>query len=293
MKLGLRVDVDTLRGTRDGVPRLLKLFQEQGITASIFFSVGPDNMGRHIWRLLHPSFFWKMVRSSAPALYGWEILLRGTLIPGPKIADRCAEIIRSAAENGHEIGLHAWDHHAWQSQIEQMSASEIEQHLREAFNAISRICGSPPVCSAVPGWKCTETVLLQKEKFPFRYNSDCRGEAPFLPQAKEQTLSQPQIPVTLPTYDEWIGRNGITDANYNALLLEQIESTPFPVLTIHAEVEGIQKYPLFQAFLRQCRKRDIQPVPLSALLPENQKLPTARIQSKPFPGREGTLAVQS
>ena len=292
MKLGLRIDVDTYRGTKLGVPSLCDALAKHGVKGSFFFSVGPDNMGRHIWRLLKPAFLLKMLRSNAASLYGWDILLRGTFFPGPVIGKKWAPMIRRAADEGHEIGLHAWDHHAWQAKIDRMSAEEIYQHLEKGVQMLTDICGSAPTCSAAPGWKGNETMLLQKERFPFLYNSDCRGDSLFMPVVSGSRLTQPQVPVTLPTYDEIIGQDGITNENFNEHILSLMQPDQLNVLTIHAEVEGIVCRGMFDAFLSKAALQGIDVVPTQELLTAEDDLPADRVVPRVLPGREGWIAFQ-
>jgi len=271
----------------------LNLFAEQNIKASFFFSVGPDNMGRHLWRLLKPAFLLKMLRSNAASLYGWDILLRGTFWPGSKIGERLPHIIQETSNDGHEIGLHAWDHHRWQAKAEQMPRKEIAQQLELGVQTLNNILKQTVTCSAAAGWKCTNNVLLEKNLFNFQYNSDCRGFSIFTPIANNQ-ICTPQIPVTLPTYDEVIGHNGITDANYNEYLFSLIKPDRLNVLTIHAEVEGISRSDLFSEFLQMAWEKQIQCVPLGKLLPiDNKDIPPGEIELKAIKGREGTVCWQS
>ena len=239
-QVGLRIDVDTYRGTRLGVPALCESLARHDIRATFFFSVGPDNMGRHLFRLMRPSFLWKMLRTNAPGLYGWDILLRGTLGPGPTIGRKLPGIIRACAAAGHEIGLHAWDHHAWQQKVATMSGPDIRKTLEQGMSLLTEILGRPPTCSAAPAWRCTDQVLIEKLQFPIVFNSDCRGDQIFRPVVGGVELTQPQIPTTLPTYDEVIGRQGIGPANFNEFLLDQLKPGHLNVLTIHAESEGIR-----------------------------------------------------
>lgn len=290
-EIGLRIDVDTFRGTHDGVPNLCRLFKEEDIKATFFFSVGPDNMGRHLWRLLKPAFLWKMLRTNAASLYGFDIIFKGTFWPGPNIGRKLKDIIKDTVSLGHEIGLHAWDHHRWQSKIEKMSSEEIYSEIEKGVNAIKEITGSFPSCSAAPGWKCTEEVLLQKEKFPFEYNTDCReATEPFIPVADGKELTQPQIPVTLPTYDEVLGKNGITNENYNEFMLSQLKKDSLNILTIHAEAEGISCLEMFREFVRKAKEMDYEFVPLCGVVQDKASLKKGSIKLREIPGREGVLA---
>ena len=292
-RIGLRIDVDTYRGTRDGVPRLCRILDEHGTRGSFFFSVGPDNMGRHLWRLARPAFLLKMLRTRAVSLYGWDIVLRGTFWPGAVIGRRLAPTLRAAAAAGHEIGLHAWDHHAWQARIGHVAAPWVRAELARGVDALTASAGRPPTCSAAPAWKCDDTVLREKARLPFAFNSDCVGTSVFRPVVDGKVLAQPQVPATLPTYDEAIGRGGVTAANYNEYILGLVRADALNVLTIHAEAEGIVAASLFDRFLAAAAAQGIAVVPLGCLVAEAGEPPPGRLVPGHVPGREGWLARQA
>ena len=289
--VGLRVDVDTLRGTRVGVPHLLALLTRHRIRATFFFSVGPDNMGRHLWRLLRPAFLVKMLRTRAASLYGWDILLRGTLWPGPEIGGRCAAIIRQAAVDGHEVGLHAWDHQRWQSRLTRLSRQALDAELRRGYEALADILGKAPDSFAAPAWQVTPEALAILDQFPFRFQSDCRGTGPFWPIIDGRRYHHAQVPTTLPTYDELIGV-ACTPETYNDHLLALIRPDCCNVLTIHAEVEGVACFDQFADFLHKAAERGLTFAPLGEILASAGEIPEAGMVQQTVAGRDGWIACQ-
>jgi undecaprenyl phosphate-alpha-L-ara4FN deformylase len=289
--VGLRVDVDTMRGTCTGVPKLIDLLACYDIVASFFFSVGPDNMGRHLWRLMRPAFLAKMIRTRAARLYGWDIFVRGTFCPGPVIGKRCPEPIKETAGAGHEVGLHAWDHHKWQARMESMGQQVLSREIQRGYDLLADILGRHPDCFAAPAWRTTPEVLQVTDQFPFRYHSDCRGGSIFRPIVDGLRLNHVQVPTTLPTYDELIGLK-CTPETYNEHLLRMIRSDHLNVLTIHAEVEGIRCLHLFDDFLDKARRREIVFKPLGAILRQTQEIVESGIQKSTAPGRDGWIARQ-
>ena len=292
--IALRIDVDTFRGTGRGVPQLCKILADHNVCGTFYFSVGPDNMGRHLWRLLKPAFLWKMLRTNAAGLYGPEIILMGTAWPGPRIGKHHAAAIKAAADAGHEVGFHAWDHHYVQAHLMTMSAGAMRKELTRGLEELTRICGFAPKTTAAPGWRANEQLLAVKKEFDLTYNSDCRGTTPFYPVVDGEKLSQLQIPVTLPTYDEILGRNGVTDENYNDYQISLLREDELNVLTIHAEAEGGRCASLFDAYLKAVLSKGYRVIPLCTAASEvEETAQEGRIVLADFPGREGVLAVQN
>ena len=89
-KIALKVDVDTLRGTREGTPNLGRAFDKLDLKATFLFSLGPDHTGWALKRVFRPGFLKKVSRTSVVEHYGIKTLLYGVLLPGPDIGRMAA-----------------------------------------------------------------------------------------------------------------------------------------------------------------------------------------------------------
>jgi undecaprenyl phosphate-alpha-L-ara4FN deformylase len=258
-----------------------------------FVTLGPDNMGRHAWRLLRPAFAMKMMRSGAASLYGWDILLRGTFWPGQEIGWHLVDTLRLPERGGHEVGLHAWDHHRWQVGAECLPDETLNLQLERAIEAFVRVYGRAPSFAAAPGWRFDERLLTLPASRGFTWRSDARGAAePFLPMLGQVPLPQPQVPVDLPTYDEGVGRGPGADERWNASLLERLADGEPHVLTVHAESEGGAKAALFERFLDAALAAGHRFEPLGEWMRRFGSPQAARIARGSVPGREGWLCVR-
>jgi undecaprenyl phosphate-alpha-L-ara4FN deformylase len=148
--------------------------------------------------------------------------------------------------------------------------------------------------SAAAGWRATEAAIAVKNSLGFDYNSDCRGSSIFIPQVGQREMV-PQIPVTLPTYDEIIGSDGVTDHSYNDAVLDAIRPDALNVYAVHAEVEGMARAALFDDLLHKARARGMVLQPLRQLLQgvDLATLPRDRIFLRRVPGREGWVSWQA
>ncbi|WP_301102516.1 polysaccharide deacetylase family protein, partial [Propionivibrio sp.] len=170
--LALKIDVDTWRGTREGVPRLLDILYRHQAAATFLFSLGPDHTGRAITRVFRKGFLQKVSRTSVLEHYGLRTLLYGTLLPGPDIGRREAKLLRSVHDAGHEVGIHCWDHIRWQDHVAGQSAAWTQREMHRAATRFKEIFGFPARTHGAAGWQMNPAAYAGERELGFDYASD-------------------------------------------------------------------------------------------------------------------------
>jgi undecaprenyl phosphate-alpha-L-ara4FN deformylase len=294
MQLALKVDVDTLRGTLEGVPALAGALRAEGADATFLFSLGPDHTGRALRRVLRPGFFGKVSRTSVLEHYGVRTLLYGTLLPGPDIGRRGAAQMRRVQEAGFEVGIHCWDHTSWQDFVARRDAAWTRRQMLLAVERFGEVFGAAPQVHGAAGWQMNEAALALEEELGFRYASDTRGQAPFVPLLGGRRSRCPQLPTTLPTLDELIGIDGIGPGNvHEALLARTATPAAHQVFTLHAELEGMRLLPVLRRLLAGWRAQGYELVSMRTLFTglDIGAMRAAAVRAGSVPGRSGELAV--
>jgi peptidoglycan/xylan/chitin deacetylase (PgdA/CDA1 family) len=297
IRLALKVDVDTDRGTRTGVPQLAADCREFGVPACFLFSLGPDQTGRAIGRIFRPGFFKKVSRTGVVAMYGARTLLNGTLLPAPHIGRRHADVLRAVRDAGFEVGIHSYNHYRWQDHVQRLPLAEVRAEFLAARAEFRRIFGAEAQTAGAAGWQSNARSREVYDEAGLLYASDTRDGPPFFPRIEGRVFRTLEIPSTLPTLDELLGRPGYPDDRIVPHLLGRLRPDQLNVVTIHAEIEGMAKRALFRALLRACVDRGVAFIRLDALarelLVDRARIPIRDQILAPIEGRSGLVATQA
>jgi undecaprenyl phosphate-alpha-L-ara4FN deformylase len=291
-RLALKIDVDTWRGTLEGVPRLVEALKRHGAGATFLFSLGPDHTGRAIKRVFRRGFLKKVSRTSVVEHYGIRTLLNGTLLPGPDIGRPSglgADIMRRVRDGGFEVGIHCWDHVRWQDFVARRDAPWTEREMTRAVERFQWIFGWRAATWGAAGWQTNRHAAWFQER-TFSYASDTRGTHPFRPLWDGVQIGCPQLPTTLPTLDELIGVEPDPVRHLLSLTGKKDE-----VFTAHAELEGGKLLSHFETLLQGWRDQGYELVEMIELFQslDVAALPRHEVVYGEVPGRSGTLALQS
>jgi len=297
-KLALKINVDTLRGARVGVPHLIELLQKHGAQATFFFALGKDNTG------LAPRH--KLPRSpkgqkgiTRRERYGFAGTLYGSWLPAPDLGKHSAHLLRAVHEAGFDTAIHSWDRVLWQKQLVQADKATnewVEVEMAKAAKRYETILGQRPTAHGAAGWQMNRHALRLTQRLGLSYASDTRGTSPFLPVVEGEAVTCPQLPTTLPTMDELVGQNGITDETVADRLLALTHDAPAAghLFTAHAELEGGKLLAQFDKLLEGWKAQGYELISCRQLAEGLDKgaLPRCQVIHNEVPGRAGALLVQ-
>ena len=302
--LTLKIDVDTFRGTCEGVGNLVRILASHGAQATFLFSMGPDHTGWALRRAFRPGFFSKVTRTSVVEHYGIKTLMYGTLLPAPDIGKQCVEQMRAVRDAGFECGIHTWDHVLWQDNVRSHDATWTTRMMRKAYHRFTEVFGSAPLTHGAAAWQMNLHAFAEHDSAGYAYASDGRAMLkdngaladPAIGPHRLLGMACIQQPTTLPTLDELLGREidgkTITTANIAAHLLSLTEgATRDHVYTLHAELEGQKLAPIFEQLLAGWKAQGYQLASMADYYQKvkDQPLPDLPVRWGELPGRSGEL----
>ena len=283
-RIALKIDADTLDGTRIGIPKLSALLTQHQAQGTFFFSLGPDRSGC------------QARATSLKHLYNLKTRLLGRLLPAPNIGKRCVEQIRKVQADGFEIGIRAWDRVAWEDGIDKATSAWVDAEIGRAHKRFSEILADTPKSFAAPGWCGNRHALRLTQRLGYTYASDCRGSHPFIPVIDGEIVACPQIPTTLPTIDEVMALDpGLTAEKAGERILQLSKAIPGDhVFTLRAELEGMTHASTFEQLLTAWKEAGYTLVDLREIRAslEINELPRHAIEFAEIPGRPGRRMMQ-
>lgn len=256
-RLALKISVNTFRGARDGIPWLLETLQAYDAKATFFVTLGPDRSGRQLRQVFGRGGLARL--RTLRQHHDWGSLLYGWLLPAPTLGKRCAAVLRQMRDLGFEVGIQPWDRHAWQKRAATADNRWAEADMTRAIAAFRTLFDALPDAYSVGDGPGHRHTLRLQQRLGFLFAADSRGTAPFLPLWQAEPVQCPQIPVTLPTLDEIMQREGLDAGIAAGHLLAQTaaqqahDSRQIPVYGLHIEREGVRQREAFVQLLQGWR----------------------------------------
>jgi peptidoglycan/xylan/chitin deacetylase (PgdA/CDA1 family) len=212
------------------------------------------------------------------------------------VGRRNEAVMHAVRAAGFEVGIHCYDHIRWQDHLHEMTLDEVRAEFIRARTEFRRVFGQEAHTAGAAGWQSSAFSRTVYDETGLLYGSDTRGMTPFFPRVHQHVFSTLEIPTTLPTLDELLGRPEFPDARIAPHLFSLLKPDGLNVFTLHAEIEGMARRAIFRHFLDLCRRGKVEFVRLEDVarncLANRESIPVCDLAQGTVDGRSGFVAVQ-
>jgi len=165
----LRVDLESDKGIKYGLPRLLDLLREYNIKASFYLVMGGESGLKEIVK-----YRGKLKSAGERLLKVWSTKEKIRIVLFPKdFVKENLSILKRILKEGHELGLHGWKHREWARGLDKIN---INHRIKIAKQKYKDLFVQNPISFAAPGFETNENVLRILEEEGITHISDFVGK---------------------------------------------------------------------------------------------------------------------
>lgn len=198
----IRIDVDSARDVAL-LPELLDVLKHLEIKATFFITTGPDRLALHVFKYIaDPRSCLRLIKGK-PLRYGSHSL--NGILRKKTVEAVSPEAIQRAHNEGHELGLHGYDHYAWMNTLQNMDEITIRELISRGLETLQAAANAEIRSFASPGFTVTNTLLQAIDAIDFDYSSDFKGNgptSPFYPKIGAKRSRVLQVPVSMDSIGE-------------------------------------------------------------------------------------------
>jgi undecaprenyl phosphate-alpha-L-ara4FN deformylase len=237
--VALRADIDTVKDA-EVLPVLLAILDEYELKATFFVTTGKDNLAKNLKNYRNPLRLIKKIPR-----YGLTPVLYSLILKREVQESRNLNLI---LENGHELGLHGYDHYTWLNYLDSFTEEQISDFIANGCERIEKVFGFYPNAFAAPGFKTNPNFIAVLDDFRFKYSSDYIGERAFYPELNGKRMKTLQVPVSMSSFGE-LEDEGLGDDQIFTVTADAFSRLEFLVLYLHPSYEPIFKKKLLDRVL--------------------------------------------
>jgi len=244
----LRIDLESDKGIKEGVPKILALLEKYNIKASFYISIGGES---NLFELLR--YRKKLPGKRKISVFSKGEILRMVFLPRDFVTKN-QKILKRILYEGHELGIHGWKHREWTRGLEKLNVRKI---VGRAIRKYIKLFGGKPQSFCAPAFRTNEEVAKVLSSEGIKVISDFRGETP------KRVGGLVNVPITLlgkgntPIIEYYVGE-GYSDEEIFEKIVSDIKKKNYASMYVHGLFECREKIELLERLFRWLEKNKVK-----------------------------------
>ncbi len=250
MVFALRIDLESQKGIKKGLPKILNLLAKYNIKASFYLTMGGES---NIFELLR--YRKKIPGKREVKVFSKLEILRMLFFPKNFVREN-KKILKRILDGGHELGIHGWKHRAWTRALEKI---DIKKQIDFSIKKYWIMFEKKPDSFCSPAFRINRRVIDILDKTGFKIISDLGGEKPF--RLKNTNIIN--VPITIKGANntpiiEYLVTQKYSDEEILDYLKKQIGQKKYSIMYVHGLFECLSKISLLGELFKYIKEKNIE-----------------------------------